>query len=101
MKNAVALPILVAAMLLGVVLTADAQQPTKIPRIGYLSPGSPSSIATRSDAFRKGLRELGYVEVKTIVIESRYAEVKLDRLSNLAAELVRLKVNVFVTSGPP
>src|SRR5688500_3553394 len=76
------------------------QQPTKIPRIGYLSTVSPAANATRIEAFRQGLRELGYVEGKNIVVEWRYAEGKLDRLPALAAELVRLKVDVIVTTGP-
>ncbi len=81
---------------------AEAQQPTKIPRIGFLSAVSPSAISTRTESFRQGLRELGYVEGKNIVIEYRYAEGKLDRLSQLAAELlVRLKVDVIVSAGPP
>jgi putative ABC transport system substrate-binding protein len=79
---------------------ATAQQPTKIPRIGFLSAASPSAIVARAEAFRQGLRELGYVEGKNIVIEWRSAEGKLDRLSELAAELVRLKVDVIVTGGP-
>ena len=79
---------------------AEAQQPTKIPRIGYLTAASLSAIAARIEAFRQGLRELGYVEGKNIVIEWRYAEGKLDRLPALAAELVRLKVDVIVTAGP-
>jgi putative ABC transport system substrate-binding protein len=79
---------------------AQAQQPIKIPRIGYLSPNSPSTNPARFEAFREGLRELGYVEGKNISIESRYAENRLDRLLELAAELVRLKVDVIVTSSP-
>ena len=75
-----------------------AQQPTKIPRIGFLTGQSPSSISARVEAFRQGLRELGYVEGKNIIIEYRYAEGKLDRLPALAAELVRLKVDVIVTT---
>ena len=86
-------------VILASVLFADAQQPTKVPRIGYLSPGSPVH-RRRTEAFRQGLRELGYVEGKNIVIESRHAEGKLDRLPALAAELVRLKVDVIVSSGP-
>ena len=78
----------------------EAQQPTKVPRIGYLAGASPSAVAARIEAFRQGLRELGYVEGKNIVIEWRYAEGKLDRLPALAAELVRLKVDVIVTAGP-
>jgi putative ABC transport system substrate-binding protein len=88
------------AMLFALCLPAQAQQPKKIPRIGFLIAASPSAIATRIEAFRQGLRELGYVEGKDIVIEWRYAEGKLDRLPALAAELVRLKVEVIVTSGP-
>ena len=65
----------------------QAQQPTKIPRIGFLVGASPSAIAGRIEAFRQGLRELGYVEGKNIVIEWRYAEGKPDRLPALAAEL--------------
>jgi ABC-type uncharacterized transport system substrate-binding protein len=79
---------------------AQAQQPTTIPRIGFLITSSPSVIAPRMDAFRQGLRALGYVEGKNIVIERRHAEGKLDRLPALAAELVRLNVDVIVTSGP-
>jgi putative ABC transport system substrate-binding protein len=78
---------------------AQAQQPTKVPRIGYLSGVSPSAISDRIEAFRQGLRELGYVEGKTIVIEWRHLEGKIDRLPALAAELVRLKVEVIVTAG--
>src|SRR6266545_6950556 len=66
---------------------AQAQQPAKIPRIGFLSSSSPSTNAARTEAFRQGLRELGYVEGKNIVIEYRSAEGKLDRLPALAAEL--------------
>jgi ABC-type uncharacterized transport system substrate-binding protein len=80
---------------------AEAQQPTKIPRIGFLATVSPSTISSRVDSFRQGLRELGYVEGKNIVIEWRYGDGKLDRLPALAAELVRLKVDVIVTAAPP
>ena len=86
------------AMLLALCSSAQAQQPTKVPRIGYLSPTSPSVSPARIEAFRQGLRELGYVEGKNIVIEYRYAEGKFDRLPALAAELVRLKVDLIVTS---
>ena len=71
-----------------------AQQPGKVPRIGYLITSSPSAIAARMDVFQQGLGELGYVEGKNIVIERRHAEGKLDRLPELAAELVRLNVDV-------
>jgi putative ABC transport system substrate-binding protein len=77
---------------------AEAQQSTRIPRIGYLQiPTSPNPA--RIEAFRQGLRELGYVEGKNIIIEYRSSEGKPDRLPALAAELVRLKVDVIVTSG--
>ena len=87
------------AMLLALSLPAEAQQPTKIPRIGYLIVAFPSTAAAATEAFRQGLRELGYVEGKNIVIEYRYAEGKLDRLAALAAELVRLQVDVIVSGG--
>jgi putative tryptophan/tyrosine transport system substrate-binding protein len=93
--------ILVAAMLLAIAVLADGQQPKKVPRIGYLSGTSFSVNSARVEAFRQGLHELGYVEGKNIVIEWRYAEGKLDRLPALAAELVRLKVDVIVASAPP
>ncbi len=80
---------------------ALAQQPTKIPRIGYLGGNSPSDSARSIEAFRLGLRELGYVEGKNIVIEWRHHEGKLDRLPALAAELVRLKVDIIITVGAP
>jgi putative tryptophan/tyrosine transport system substrate-binding protein len=88
------------AMLFAPCGSVEAQQLTKVPRIGYLSPTSPSVSPTRIEAFRQGLRELGYVEGKNIVIEYRYAEGKFDRLLALAAELVRLKVDLIVTTGP-
>ena len=75
---------------------AEAQQPNRVPRIGYLSA---TGISARTEAFRQGLRELGYVEGKNIVIEWRYGEGKIDRLPALAAELVRLKVDIIVTGG--
>jgi putative ABC transport system substrate-binding protein len=82
------------------VSVAQSQQPTKIPRIGFLNAVSLSTYSARIEAFRQGLRELGYVEGKNIVIELRSVEGKLDHVSELAAELVRLKVDVIVTSGP-
>jgi putative ABC transport system substrate-binding protein len=75
------------------------QQPAKVPRIGYLSATSPSTLAGRTEALRQGLRELGYVEEKNLVIEWRFAEGKADRVRSLATELVRLKVDVIVTAG--
>jgi len=89
----------IIATLLGCVGIAEAQQPAKVPRIGYLTGATPDGQSARIEAFRQGLRELGYVEGKNIVIEYRYAELKPDRLPALAAELVRLKVDVIVTGG--
>src|SRR6478672_9045573 len=92
--------IVLAGGLLAVAVTVEAQQPAKIPRIGFLSAASSSSdMAVRIEAFQQGLRALGYVEGKNIVIEYRYAAGKLDRPPDLAAELVRLNVNVIVTAG--
>jgi ABC-type uncharacterized transport system substrate-binding protein len=89
------------AMLFALWAIAEAQQPAKVPRIGYLTADSRSASAhVRAEAFRQGLRELGYVEEKSIVIEWRSAEGKRDRLSALAAELVGLKVDIIVTGGP-
>jgi putative ABC transport system substrate-binding protein len=78
---------------------AEAQQPTKVPRIGFLATVTLSNIPGRTEAFRQGLRELKYVEGKNIIIEWRSAEEKLDRLPALAAELVRFKVDIIVTGG--
>jgi putative tryptophan/tyrosine transport system substrate-binding protein len=80
--------------------SAEAQQPTKVHRIGYLTASSLSANPTRVAAFRQVLRELGYIEGQNIVIEWRSSEGKGDRLPALAAELASLKVNVIVTSGP-
>jgi putative ABC transport system substrate-binding protein len=81
-------------------LPAEAQQPTKIPRIGFLAGTKPAPVAARVAAFRQGLRELGYVEGKNIIVEYRYAEGKADRERELAAELAHLKVDVIVSAGP-
>ena len=78
---------------------APAQQPAKIPRIGILIPASASFFSARVEALRQRLRELGYVEGKNILIEIRYAEGKRERVPDLAAELVRLKVDVIVTNA--
>ena len=98
--------IFIAALALSVVgapLAADAQSPGKVPRIGILSPYSPSTPSAPSpfDFFLQGLRDLGYVEGRNIGIEWRYAEGRDDRLRDLAAELVRLKVDMIVTTGTP
>src|SRR5262249_20932010 len=90
---------LVALLFLAAGTLAQGQQTNKVPRIGYLSSNSPASESARTETLRQGLLELGYVEGKNIVIEWRYAEGKLGRLSALAADLVRLKVDVIVTGG--
>jgi putative ABC transport system substrate-binding protein len=79
---------------------AEAQQRARIPRIGILVGSSLSANTARIEAFREGLRELGYIEGKNIVIESRSADGKFDRLPQLATEMVRLNVDVIVTTGP-
>jgi len=87
------------ALLAALCASAEAQQPKKVPRIGYLDAVSFSVNAARVEAFRQGLRKLGYVEGKNIVIEWRSVDGKLDRLPKLAAELVHLKVDIIVTGG--
>ncbi|MBI3001331.1 MAG: ABC transporter substrate-binding protein [Deltaproteobacteria bacterium] len=89
---------LLTTALLSTVPFAEAQQAKKVPRIGLLSPFSPSATARWHEAFRKGLRDLGWVEGKNISIEYRYAEGRNDRLPDLAADLVRLKVDVIVAA---
>ena len=104
LKSAIRNPrcaIIVGAVLLALCFSAEAQQQANVHRIGYLSAVSPSAEASRLDAFRQGLRALGYVEEKNVVIESRFAEGKLERLPSFAAELVRLKVEAIVTGGSP
>ncbi len=91
---------LLASFILALVHLAEAQQPAKVPRIGYLAGTGPDAQSARMEAFRQGLRELGYVEGKNIVIDPRYAEGKLDRLPAFAADLVRLKVDVILSAGP-
>src|SRR5215471_1026686 len=91
--------ILFAGALLAVAAIVEAQQPKKVPRIGYLSALNPVSDSARADGIRLALRERGYIEGQNIAIEYRYAEGKLDRLPDLAAELVRVKVDIIVTAG--
>jgi putative ABC transport system substrate-binding protein len=87
------------AMFLALCVSAEAQPPKKIPRVGFLIASNPSPASARIEAFRQGLRDLGYIEGQNLIIEYRYAEGKLDRLPELAAELVRLKVDaIFVQS---
>ena len=89
------------ALILTNIYLADAQQPTKVARIGFLSTASASGSTANLETFRQGLRELGYIEGKNIIIEYRWAEGKLDRLPELAAELVSLGVDIIVTGGTP
>jgi ABC-type uncharacterized transport system substrate-binding protein len=93
----------IVVLLVGLALVsvhfAEAQQPTKIPRIGFLAAVSLSANSARFEAFRQGLRELGYMEGKNIIIEWRSSEGKADRLPALAAELVRLNVDMIVSGG--
>jgi ABC-type uncharacterized transport system substrate-binding protein len=89
----------IAFVLVGVVVGVQAQQPKKVSRIGFLSGGFPSTNSARHDAFRQGLRELEYVEGKNILVEYRYVEGKADRERELAAELVRLKLDIIVSAG--
>ena len=89
------------SMLLVLPFPARAQRPTKIPRIGSLFVTTPPAVSARREAFRQGLRELEYVEGKNIFVDYRYADGKTDRLPALAAELVRLQVDIIVTAGSP
>src|SRR5262247_1027014 len=98
MKKA-AVPILVAVILLTVAVVTEAQQPAKVPRIGYLSNADAATDSERAGGIRLALRELGYIEGQTIAFEYRYAEGKVDRAPELAAELVRLKVDIIVVAG--
>src|SRR5215468_7746831 len=98
MKKA-AVPILVAVILLTVAVVTEAQQTTKVPRIGYLSNADAATDSARAEGIRLALRELGYIDGQNIAIEYRYAEGKLERTPELAAELVRLKVDIIVAAG--
>ena len=98
MKNRITV-ITLCALLLALYAFAQAQQPTKMPRIGYLSSSSPPRMAPRIETFRQGLRELGYREGKNIIVEWRFAEGKRERERALAAELAGLKVDTIVTGG--
>jgi putative tryptophan/tyrosine transport system substrate-binding protein len=99
MKKRVALPITVAMVMFAFAVVAEAQQPKKVARIGYLSSGNPTIESTRAEAIRLALRERGYIEGQNIAIEYRYSEGKQDRQPELAAELVRLKVDIIVVAG--
>src|SRR5437867_2418161 len=89
------------AMLFALYLPADAQQTSKIPRIGFLDNSTVSGNAVRLEAFRQELSKLGWIEGKNITIEYRFADQKRERLPELAADLVRLKIDLIVASGGP
>jgi putative ABC transport system substrate-binding protein len=91
----------VAILMAASIRLVSAQQPGKIPRVGLLIAGSPIYMRDRINLLRQGLRDLGYIEGKSIIIEDRYAEAKLERLPDLAAELVRLNVDVIISAGTP
>jgi len=99
MKEKITVFSLCCMMLLALSFPAEAQQPKKVPRIGYLASADPARDSTRAEGIRQGLSELGYIEGQNIAIEYRYAEGKVDRAPELAAELVRLKVDVIVVAG--
>jgi putative ABC transport system substrate-binding protein len=90
---------LLTTLLLITLPSAKAQQPKKVPRLGYLSSSDPATESTRAEAIRLALRERGYIEGQNIAIEYRYAEGKRDRAPELAAELVRLKVDIIVVAA--
>src|SRR3989338_8046149 len=92
---------LLTTALLSIAPFAEAQQPKKVPRIGFLWGSTPDAEKDRLAAFQQGLRDLGYVEGKNILVEYRYAEGKLDRSPSLVAELVQLKVDVIVVTFLP
>ena len=89
------------SILVALCVSAEGQQPSKVPKIGFLVVPSRSFFADRMESFRQGLHSLGYVEGKNILIEYRYAEGNLDRLAELAKELVGVKVDVIVTTSTP
>jgi ABC-type uncharacterized transport system substrate-binding protein len=99
MRKARIFSILFVAVLLAVAVIAEAQQPKKVSRIGYLSASDRTTDSTRSEAIRLALRELGYIEGQNIAIEYRYADGEPDWFPELAAELVRLKVDIIVAAG--
>ena len=94
MRKAAVTSILVAVVLLAVAVIADAQQPKKVPRIGYVIGSGPGPLV---EAFRQGLRDFGYIEGKNILVEYRYAEGNRDRIPGLVAELLQLKVDILVS----
>src|SRR6267142_4678674 len=98
MKKRITLWLLATLFLANVSLT-DAQQTGKVPRIGYLEPGTASGNAVLLDGFRQELSKLGWIEGKNITVEYRFAEQKNERLPELAADLVRLNVDLIVVTG--
>src|SRR5882672_924250 len=88
--------LLLCALLFALGAPVEAQQPKKVPRVGYLAAVSASADAPRLDAFRQGLRDLGYIEGQTIIIDYRHEDRLFERLPNLAAELVGLNIDVLV-----
>ena len=100
-RTAALLIFILASGLLAAPLPAAAQQPAKVARMGFLGIVPPSATPHLVEAFRRGLRDLCYVEGQNVVIELRWAEGRLERLSDLAAELVRLKVDVIQTHATP
>src|SRR5438132_14141976 len=90
-----------SAMLVALCFSADAQQPKKIPRIGFLGNSTPALEENLVGPFREGLRDLGYVEGRNISIEYRWAEGKYERFPSLIAELIALNVDLIVTAGTP
>jgi putative ABC transport system substrate-binding protein len=97
-----ALSLALGVLLFPLCMSAQAQQLRKLPRIGYVAAafGSSSTMLARTEAFRQGLRELGYAEGENIIIEWRFAEGKVDRLATLVAELIRLKIDIILSGGP-
>src|SRR5712692_5967840 len=101
MRRAVTrLATVLALLMLAAPLAAEAQRAGKIPRIGMLMPGTPSTNAHLAEAFQQGLRELGYIEGQNILLEPRYAAGQVERFADHAAELARLNVDVIVAAGP-
>jgi putative ABC transport system substrate-binding protein len=98
MKKKIVL-VTVAAFILASFHRAEAQQPKKVPRIAFLWTSDPATNSTRAEAIRLALRERGYIDGQNLAIEHRYAEGKLDRFAELAAEVVRLKVDIIVVTG--
>jgi hypothetical protein len=91
--------VLLVGLLLALELSAEAQQPKKVPRIGYLSAYDAATDSVRAEAIRRALRELGYLVGQNIAVEYRYADGKRDKYPELVAELVRLKVDIIVVAG--